>query len=631
MKGSTSFRQRFNYWFDNTMSRGTIALIGWLFAISATLILAIAFLVWITRIDPSQRGYLDLVWASLLRTLDPGTMGGDQGGAFYLFSMLAVTLGGIFVVSLLIGVLTSGIEKKLEQLRKGRSQIIEKGHTVILGWSPQVFLVISELVTANANQPHSCIAILAPKDKLEMEDEIREKVGDLGRTRVVCRTGNPIDLADLQIISPQTARAIIILSPGDTDADTQTIKTILALTNNPNRRPEPYHIVGEIRDPKNIEVARMIGRGEAELILADELISRIIAQTCRQSGLSVVYTELLNFGGVEIYFKEEPGLAGKSFAEALLAYDDSTLIGLRHADLRVQLNPPMNTVIEAGDQIIAISEDDDTIRLSTTFDLRINPAAIRSSDHLPINPERTLILGWNRNGPLIVHELDQYVPPGSEVTIVTNYPVDELQNTMIAAELQHLQFNICRGDPTNRRLLDTLQIPGYNHVITLGDSDHLDPQHADARTLVTLLHLRDISERQGDTFSIVSEMADLRNRALAEVTKADDFIVSDQLVSLMFSQISENKGLASVFQDLFDPEGTELYLKPVEEYVETGIPINFYTVVKAGSQRGETVVGYRVAAEASDPGKAYGVLVNPAKYEMVTYAPGDKVIVLAES
>jgi hypothetical protein len=197
--------------------------------------------------------------------------------------------------------------------------------------------------------------------------------------------------------------------------------------------------------------------------------------------------------------------------------------------------------------------------------------------------------------------------------------------------LQRQHFEIHQGDPTNRRMLDALRIPAYHHVITLGDTDHLDPQQADAHTLVTLLHLRDISEQQGDTFSIVSEMADMRNRTLAEVTKADDFIVSDRLVSLMLSQISENKELAGVFQDLFDPEGAELYLKPIEEYVEPGATVNFYTVVKAASQRNETVVGYRVAAEGNDPGKAYGVLLNPVKSGMIAFAPGDQVIVLAES
>ena len=62
-------------------------------------------------------------------------------------------------------------------------------------------------------------------------------------------------------------------------------------------------------------------------------------------------------------------------------------------------------------------------------------------------------------------------------------------------------------------------------------------------------------------------MLDLRNRALAEVTRADDFIVSDRLTSLLITQISENKRLRPVFDDLFDPHGAEIYLRPSGEYV----------------------------------------------------------------
>lgn len=46
---------------------------------------------------------------------------------------------------------------------------------------------------------------------------------------------------------------------------------------------------------------------------------------------------------------------------------------------------------------------------------------------------------------------------------------------------------------------------------------------------------------------------------------------------------------------------------------------------------GETVIGYRVAAEAKDPGKKYGVHTNLRKSEMVTFAVEDKVIVIAEN
>ena len=71
----------------------------------------------------------------------------------------------------------------------------------------------------------------------------------------------------------------------------------------------------------------------------------------------------------------------------------------------------------------------------------------------------------------------------------------------------------------------------------------MSAQSADTRTLVTLLQLRQLAEATGHHINVVSEMADERNRALAEVTRADDFVVSNQLVSLMLAQASENAHL----------------------------------------------------------------------------------------
>ena len=192
----------------------------------------------------------EALWASLMRTLDSGTMGGDAGWAFRLI-MLFVTLGGIFVVSTLIGVLGNGIQQQMERLRKGRSRLLEADHTVVLGWSPQVFTLISELVIANENRKSGAvIAILADQDKVFMEDEIRSRIPDTRNTRIICRSGSPIDPGDIELVSPHTARSMIILPEGK-DPDTHVIKAVLALTNNPGRRPEPYHIVTQVRSPKN--------------------------------------------------------------------------------------------------------------------------------------------------------------------------------------------------------------------------------------------------------------------------------------------------------------------------------------------------------------------------------------------
>ncbi|MBK7317306.1 potassium transporter TrkA [Candidatus Villigracilis affinis] len=630
MKAPT-FKQKFQYWFDNYMSRGTGALIFALFVLSAIIIFVIAALVKITGSAPNDESLFQLAWMGLLRTLDSGTMGGDTGGFFFLLMMLVVTFGGIFVVSALIGIINNGLEDKLDELRKGRSAVLENDHTLILGWSTQVFTVISELVLANESRKSGAvIVILADQDKVEMEDEIADRIPDTKNTRVICRSGNPIDLTDLEIASPHTARSIIILAEG-ADPDTHIIKSVLAITNNPNRREEPYHIVTQIRDPKNMDVVKMLGvKDTVQPILTNDLIARVVAQTSRQSGLSIVYTELMNFGGDEIYFKQEPELSGKTYGEALEAYETSTLMGIRKADGSVAMNPGMDTRIQSGDHIFVIAEDDDKIKLTgigrKQFDerlIQVSGAASRSK------PERTLILGWNGSGATIIRELDNYVAKGSQVTIVSDIFELDKQIKLESGVLKNQKITVKEGDIRDREMLESLEATEYDHVIVLA-YNHLEQQEADAITLITLLHLRDIAERDETPFSIISEMLDLRNRELAEAAKVDDFIVSEHLISLMMTQLSENAELLGVFNDMFDPEGAEIYLKPISDYVVTGEPVNFYTVTEAARRRGETAIGYRVMRESHDAEKAYGVHTNPKKSERVSYSPDDKVIVIAD-
>ncbi|MCP4538113.1 MAG: potassium transporter TrkA [Chloroflexi bacterium] len=622
-----SIKDRLRYAFDNTMSKGPIALIGWLGLVAIIVILVVSLLVWSMGIA-SEASLTEQIWAYLMDTLETDAMT-DAPWSFRLVTLIVV-FTGIFVMSTLIGVLTAGIEDKLEELRKGRSKVIETGHTVILGWSEQVFSIISELVIANENQPKSCIVILGEEDKVEMEDEIRDKVESTSRTRIVCRTGSPMEMTDLDIVSLHTAKSIIILAPKDDDPDASVIKTMLAITNNPDRRPEPYHIVAEMHNPRNMDVARIVGRDEAELLLVGEVIARVTAQTCRQSGLSVVYTEFLDFEGDEIYFQEELGLVGKTFGEALLNYEDSAVLGLRPKGKEPILNPPMDTVIQKGDEIIAVSEDDDTVILSGLTDLNIDESAIRTAQATETAVEHVLLLGWNWRAPTIIRELDHYVPPGSTVTVLADVNDAMTEINQLDAVLKNQNITCLQGDTTDRAVLDELDLAKIDHVILLAYSDKLEPQKADARTLITLLHLRDIAQRNGYTYSIVSEMMDIRNRKLAEITEVNDFVVSDRLISLMLSQISENKALSAVFADLFDPEGSETYLKPVTHYVEVGQPVNFYTIVEAARRQSQVAIGYRIEAHTTDASREYGLVVNPRKLDIITFAKNNKIIVLAE-
>jgi len=554
-------------------------------------------------------------------------MGGDSGWGFRL-AMLVVTIGGVFVISTLIGILSSAIEAKLEDLRKGRSRQLENNHTIILGWTEQIYTIIPELIAANSNQKSSCIAILSDRDKVEMEEALNTRIEKTNSTHIVCRSGSPMEVADLSMVSINSSRSIIVLSPDATeDADAEVIKIILAITNHPDRRLEPFHIIAEIRDPHNTEVAKIVGKEEVEIIQTGEIVSRIIAQTCRQSGLSVVYTELLDFGGDEIYLNTFPSLTGNSYGEVLNAFNKNAVLGIKTPGNPAQLNPSMDTVIAENDQIILLAEDDD--RLFMDGKPAIQTDLLHHGKMLVENAEKTLLMGWNWKAPAIIRELDRYVPKGSTLTIMaTRDGLTEMISGQALA-LSNEKVNFMPGDITDRRKLDSLDLEEYDHIILLCYSDDLTVQKADARTMITLLHLRDIAEKNNQNFSIVSEMLDIRNRNLAEVAQADDFIVSDKLISLMMAQVSENKALNSVFQDIFDPEGSEVYLRAIDNYIEPGKPVNFYTLVESARKKGETAIGYRLAADARNASLSYGIHLNPSKAEKIIYTEKDKLIVLA--
>ncbi|GGO04157.1 lipoprotein [Microbispora rosea subsp. aerata] len=615
-------KERLKYWFDNTMARGTVALIGWLALVSLVLIVTVSALtMWVTPEEAvKHHGWPGVLWLSLMHALSPGKVAGDTGTAPFLAIMLVASLGGIFIVSILVGVLSAGLRTKIEELRKGRSRIIESGHTVILGWSEQLYTIVSELAKAHASQRHgSVIAILAEKDKPAMEDAIRDKVGDTGKTRLVCRTGKPTEPADLDLMSLSTARTVVVLSPEKDDPDAHVIKTLLALAKRAGDHPP---VVAAIASSRNMAAARLAGGPEVRLVDSDDLAARLIVQSSRQSGMSVVCMDLLNFDGDEIYLRRDPSLVGRTYGQALDAYATATVLGVR-TPRGVLLNPPADTEIGASDEMVVLAQDDSLIRLtgdaSPVEERHIVPAPTPAR-----GPERTLMLGWNGRAERIIRYLDAYVSPGSVLDIACDHPGADAG----VGGLTNLTVNVKECDSTDRYALEALGVGVYQHVIVLSD-DRYEPGHADTRTLMTLLQLRDMQATLGEKYSIVSEMHDENNRALAEVTEADDIVISDTVIGLLLAQLAENPHLADVFGYLFDSAGSEIYPRPVENYVTTGEPVAFRTILESALRRGETAIGYRLAAEAAQP-PHYGVVLNPDRSRAVTFAPGDSVIVLAE-
>ncbi|HEX5630032.1 MAG TPA: TrkA C-terminal domain-containing protein, partial [Acidimicrobiia bacterium] len=426
MARNVTLRQRLRYAFDNTMAKGTPALVAWLGVATAVLVVFFSAIVVAAGLAPEgddgvRPGLGRTVFDSLVHAFDSGAFADDWGQVGFFIAMVGVTIGGLFITSALIGVISAAFDARLEELRKGRSLVIEEGHTLILGWSEAVFTILAELAQAKESEKDPVVVVMADRDKVEMEDAIRAKVGDLGRMRVVCRRGVRTDLSDLDLVSPQQARAIIVLSEEEDEPDADVIKAVLALTQNPERTAETMHLVAEIQETANLEAARIVGGTETVLLDKSQTIARLLVQASRQSGISIVYTDLFDFGGDEIYFRSDPALTGKTFADARLAYEDCTVVGIR-TPTGSKLNPAGDTVLGPDDQVIALAADDSILAVAQPCTVTPQEAAIDTSGTLPRDPQKVLILGWNKRSVTVARELDQYLEPGSAVVAVAEHP-----------------------------------------------------------------------------------------------------------------------------------------------------------------------------------------------------------------
>jgi hypothetical protein len=636
MTGRASRRARVKYFFDQLFSKGTPVLVGWLLVSAVAAVMVIAVISYLT--GESGSSLPRLMWEGLQRMFDPGgivSSADPSDSPTFKATMIATSVVGVIALACLIGLITTELEKVFENLRRGRSRVVERGHTLILGWSRHVPLVVKEIAIANGNHRGRSIVILADRDPVELREVLADEIGSTRRTRVIFRRGDPTNFNDLETVDFSGARAIIIVPNDLAYSDSLEIKALLAVINHPRRKPQPYHVVLSLSDPSNAAVAKMVAGDEVEVVVFHDVAARIVAQTCCQPGLSAVYTELLDFGGDEIYFKEEPRLAGKSFAESLLCYEDSAVIGLLPHQGMPMLWPPFDTVIGPGDKIIAISRDDDTVRLSTCAP-QIQEEAILARSARKKASQRTLVLGWSPAMPTVIKELDAYVASGSTVTVLAPSAEVESMVKTLSAEISNQVLTAARGLHYDRETLNTLDIPSYQHVIVCG-ADSPDPQEADAQALLSLLHLRDIGRVNGVKFSVVTEMRDARDRELATVAKADDFVVSEHLLGLLLAQVAESKHLKPIFDDLFDPEGAEIYLKPATDYVEAGRAVDFYTLVEAARRHNEIAIGYRLVNErvkdggAESSGLGCGIVVNPSKSDLVAFEDEDCLIVIADS
>jgi len=273
------------------------------------------------------------------------------------------------------------------------------------------------------------------------------------------------------------ARSIVILSQGDDpdEADAQACRCTLALTGG-----MPYldgHVVVELRDIDNAPVVRMgvpddwpdIDKKRKVLpLIGNDLTGRLMVQCSVEAGLAQVFSHILEFDGNEFYFSDDqpwmPRMYGERFCNICFQFPDAICIGIKLKTPReggeyIILNPPGTDIIEEGDSLLFIAEDDDSYKPDI---LKLTNCGSPPDFELPPRPPtKTLLIGWRRDIQDMMVEVNNWVVPGSMLTMLSDQPsveerLAELEDAGCIPEtdLINLEVDFLQQNPIFRRELE---------------------------------------------------------------------------------------------------------------------------------------------------------------------------------
>jgi hypothetical protein len=359
------FWYRLDYLFSNSKSFKIYALGG----ITVFLIFC-GGLCWVVV---SDKNLAESIWASWTFIADPGSHGDNNIWTQRIISFL-LTIGGMIIFATVIGIISEEFATFVENLKKGKSSVVESGHTLIIGHGDKLIPTIEQICKANESEGGGLIVVLSTMEKEELEDAISQSGVELEGSRVIVRSGSPHLHADLRRVSAESARSIIILADrtfADPDmTDVATVRTVMCLRG--LDAPRTGHIVCEVCDVDNEELITLVGKDHVETVVSHDIIGRLMIQCAREKGLAGVLSELLGFDGSEFYISDwGDQLVGKTFGEVCLLFKDAVVLGIYRAE----------------------SKDSDT----ETPSYHGNSEGVSSSDvNAPLRATKSTIDRWNQ-------------------------------------------------------------------------------------------------------------------------------------------------------------------------------------------------------------------------------------------
>lgn len=539
------FRDKFKYWLDKQMSKGTVSIIELLSLAVLFVVLLISVLIMVFKL---RDGFFSAFWDSLATIINAWMPSSDDGNVGYIILNTITAVVGLLFTSILIGVISTAIEQKLDELRSGNSVVLEKDHTVILGYNFGEHGLLRQLILATENKKR-IIVIFTDLEKTALEQDLQNNVEIPKNIEVICRHGDITNINDLRCCSIDKAKVIIINALNDN----RRIKAVLAVSMLKKEYPEcNANIIACVTNDRYLLPQNKIDKKNIIMLKTDEIMAKMIAHTATEPGLSIAFKELLNFEGNELYFEKDERFYNKTVFDLSGYIDNATLIGIKHNG-KTTLNPSRETLVQDGDEVLLFEISKGSYRINDIGDKNISDREYRKKEREVKG--KLYIFGNNVLLDTIVDEL----PLDVENIVLVSNKKEETRSIY-----SNNNRNVIIFDGDYQKELNNIASDA-RHIVVLADRT-IEKEDSDINNILLLLKLMNLKEINNYPYNITVELNMESSYNVTLKNNKIDYIVSSNIASLVLAQMSENIELEDVFDELLSKRGNELYSKPLKPF-----------------------------------------------------------------
>jgi len=230
--------------------------------------------------------------------------------------------------------------------------------------------------------------------------------------------------------------------------------------------------------------------------------------------------------------------------------------------------------------------------------------------------EHTVVCGWNRGGPTVLHEL---FANGRDEPVVLITEADHVPNDLPEGVKEDLVYYI-KGDYTRIDVLEQANITEAASAILLTDQIvQRSDQDRDARTVLAALTI----EKLAPSIFTVAELNNRDNESLLRMANVEEIVVAEEYGAVIMGSAERNRGIVRVVDEILTSRYGNAFQKVVVGPGSGGKSVgDLHELLKVDH---EAVL---VAHIRCDGRRELSIDVNPASNGVV--AAGDRLVVISE-